>query len=92
MEIKNKCHYYAAHSYMGLNYTYDSPCWVIYAFDTKSDRDNWVNNHTYNDNGNLVAESVSADVARKIAPDLRKWSPDDKDTYYTKQPHRVIHL
>lgn len=31
--------YYAASSYMGLNYTWDSPCWGFWSFDTAADRD-----------------------------------------------------
>lgn len=37
--MTNHKHFYAAHSYMGLNYTYDSSCWTLYAFDSKTERD-----------------------------------------------------
>ena len=76
-------HYYAAHSYMGLNYTYDSPCWMVYCFDSKADRDRWLKDNEYNDNGNLVAEAVTFAEACKIAPDLRRELPEyaDRVTY-----------
>lgn len=78
-------HYYAAHSYMGLNYTYDSPCWMVYAFDTPQGRDHWVEKNEYNqDTGNLVAQAVYAKEAYKIAPDLRNNPPD--------KASRVTHL
>ena len=66
--------YYAAHSNMGLSYTYDSPCWMVHAFTSKSERDNWVKENKY-DNGNLVAEAVDGQTARKIAPELRTEHP-----------------
>jgi len=82
-------HYYAAHSYMGLNYTYDSPCWVVYAFDTLQERDQWVREHEYSqDTGNYVAKAVSARVALQIAPDLRTKSLHAR----TDNPLRVRHL
>lgn len=79
-------YYYAAHSYMGLNYTYDSPCWVVYVFPTKQERDLWVDENEYDQStGNYVAEAISCDTARKIAPDLRRY-------YAFKDCHRVIDM
>lgn len=66
--------YYAAHSYMGINYTYDSPCWQVYVFADRRTRDEWVAKNEYN-NGNLVAQTVTRREAEKIAPDLRKGIP-----------------
>jgi hypothetical protein len=61
-------YYYAGHSYMGINYTYDSPCWTLHAFRTAKSRDNYVQAHYYNsDTGNIVMESVSARDAERIA-------------------------
>lgn len=86
-------HYYAAHSYMGLNYTYDSPCWSLYAFDSAAERDAWLADNEYS-NGNLVAEAVTVKTARKISPWLRKCDPHDNQTgYYTYNRWReVTHL
>jgi hypothetical protein len=58
--------YYGAHSYMGTNYTYDSPCWVLHVFQSAKERDEWCNSNEYNDQGNIVKESVSAKTACKI--------------------------
>ena len=63
----NTKHYYAAHSYMGINFTYDSPCWSAYVFYSKKERDQWVEDGKYNDQGNLVKEAVSRKTAFKIA-------------------------
>lgn len=82
----NSRHFYVAHSYMGINFTYDSPCWMIYAFDTKKQRDEWYNQNKYSDQGNVVAKVVSGSLARHIAPDLRKMTPDAHEIW------RVIHL
>ena len=69
--------FYAAHSYMGLDYTYDSSCWLVYVFNNKKDRNNWVAKNEYNqESGNYVAMSVNARTACKIAPDLRKFAPE----------------
>lgn len=78
---------------MGINYTYDSPCWSLYAFDSAADREAWLAENEYS-NGNLVAEAVSVDVARKICPWLRKNNPHDNQTgYYTYNHGReVVHL
>lgn len=83
-------HYYAAHSYMGLGYTYDSPCWRVYVFDSKAERDAWVDENEYN-NGNYVAEAVNYRTACKIAPDLRDKAHYDIHSY-NRMPSRVTHL
>ena len=68
-------HYYAGHSYMGTNYTYDSPCWVAYRFDGKADRDEWVNR---GESGNV--ESISQKAAYKIAGIKAGYQPEtDRD-------------
>ena len=77
-------HFYAAHSYMGVNYTYGSPCWSLFAFDSAKERDTWVAEYKYNDQGNIVAMAVTAKTARKISPWLNKCNPHDNPTgYYT---------
>lgn len=62
-----KKHYYAGYSYMGINYTYDSPCWTAKVFFNKKDRDQWVEENEYNDQGNLVMEAIPSKIAYKIA-------------------------
>jgi len=75
--------FYAAHSYMGLDYTYNSPCWLVYIFNSKKDRDSWVSKNEYSqESGNYVAMAVNAKTAYKIAPDLRKFAPE--------QCHRTV--
>lgn len=59
-------HYYAGHSYMGVNFTYASPCWTVFVFDSKRDRDAWVYEHMYR-NGNIVAEPITREIAWRIA-------------------------
>lgn len=86
----NHRHFYAAHSYMGINYTYDSPCWSLYAFDSAGERDDWLKENKYS-NGNLVAEAVDISTARKICPWLRKCNPHDNPTgYYTYNNGRYV--
>ena len=63
----NQKHFYAAHSYMGTNFTYDSPCWIAYVFNSHQERDQWVGDGKYNDQGNLVKEPVTRQIAFKIA-------------------------
>lgn len=62
---KAKRYFYAAKSYMGLEFTYDSPCWKAYRFESAKARDAWLQENNYRD-GKLVAESVSRKVAMKI--------------------------
>jgi hypothetical protein len=81
--ITNHKHYYAAQCFMSVNYTYDSPCWTLYAFDCKQDRDEWLYENKYRD-GNIIAEAVDYKTARKIAPELRHESLDNA--------WRVIHV
>ena len=72
----NHKHFYAARNYMGLNYTHDSPCWDLFAFDSKKERDDYVNDdqeHT---------EPVSLKTARKICPWLHEYNPHDNQTGY----------
>jgi hypothetical protein len=88
----NHKHFYAAHSYMGLNYTYDSPCWSLFAFDVQKERDKWVKDNEYSqDAGNYVATAVNSETARKICPWLRKCNPHDNQTgYYTYNTGRPV--
>jgi len=57
--------FYAARSTMGVNFTYDSPCWYAYRFESAKARDAWVDEHEYKDS-NRVAEAVSRKIAMKI--------------------------
>lgn len=59
--------YYAGYSYMGVEYTYDSPCWTVYAFTTAARRNAWVCANEYNDQGNRVAEVITRRQAVRIA-------------------------
>lgn len=79
--------WYAGHSYMGVDFTYDSPCWTAYVFDSKAERDQWVHDNAYNDRGNLVAESISRAVAYKIAGLGGKYSYPAVERDY---PHNVL--
>jgi hypothetical protein len=80
-------HYYAGHSYMGINFTYDSPCWLLHVFFTKKERDKWVWEHRYDDQSNLVADVVKKDDAEKIAGEKairairqdRNWGAIERD-------------
>jgi hypothetical protein len=65
-EVKMKKYYYAGHSYMGTNYTYDCQCWTAYAFESKKERDEWMDENEYK-NGNRVAEVIDRKTAYKIA-------------------------
>ena len=59
-------HYYGAYSYMGVNYTFDSPCWTAYQFNSKTERDAWVASGGYQD-GNRVKTAIKrADVDKII--------------------------
>jgi hypothetical protein len=75
-EMSEKC-FFAAHSHMGIEYPYDSPCWVVYAFGTKQERDSWVAVHEYNENGNRVAKVVTKREAIKIAPELKLYFSEE---------------
>lgn len=59
-------HYYVGHSYMGTNYTYESPCWVVYSFDSYADRKEWLNKNWCNDQGNRVAQAITRKEAFEI--------------------------
>ena len=91
-KLLNHRHYYAAHSYMGLNYTYNSPCWTLYAFDSVQERGAWVKDNEYSqDTGNYVAESVSNSTARKICPWLNRCNVHDSPNgYYTYNHGREV--
>ena len=69
-------HYYAGHSYMGTNFTYDSPCWVAYRFDSKQERDKFVNANEYNEQGNRVTEAITQKIAYAIAGIKTNYKPE----------------
>lgn len=60
-------HYYAAHSYMGTHFTYDSPCWSLHVFSDKEDRDAWLREMEI-----TKAEKITANVAKIIDRDMAK--------------------
>lgn len=61
-------HYYVGCSYMGLDYTYDSPCWKACKFDTKKERDEWLRKNEYNaESSKYVAEKITFADALTIA-------------------------
>lgn len=57
--------YYAAKSYMGLGYEWDATCWVAYSFNSKSERDAWVQRNEYRNN-QYVAQAITAKDFAKI--------------------------
>ena len=77
-------HYYAASSSMGLNYTWDSPCWSLFAFDSKKERDEFADDSE-------THQSVSLADARKISPWLNTHGPhEDQQGYYTNNTGREV--
>lgn len=80
--------YYAGYSYMGINFTFDSPCWCAFAFGSKSDRDEWVSAHDYNqDTGNYVAQAITRKDAEKIlgcSVDSDRVMRERKDTKFVE--------
>lgn len=75
-------HYFVGHSYMGVNYTYDSPCWSLHVFSSQQEREDFLKEHEYKD-GNRVCMKVSAKIAAKIVchnfiKDLRSGMHYDK--------------
>jgi hypothetical protein len=65
---------------MGLNFTYDSPCWSVYRFDSQKERELWMKDHEYCDN-----KWVAQVATRKEAEKVRKyftpvyWNELEKD-------------
>lgn len=56
--MKNKRKYYAEHCLYGVNTSYDSfnrQAYSFFAFDSKKERDAWVDNNAYDLTGKLVA-------------------------------------
>lgn len=71
--------FYAGHSYMGVNFTYDSPCWIAYAFQSKRDRDQWLSEHEYSPEGNLVAEPITYRESKGIRTRIDAYFLSDWD-------------
>lgn len=63
--IGNNRYFYAGQSYMGTNFSYDSPCWKAYRFESKKARDEFVSKNEYKD-GNRVTEEITQKTAMKI--------------------------
>ena len=60
--------YYALHSYMGLDYSLDSQCWIAYAFASQASRAKWVHKNEYcRDTGNYVARAGTRREAYQVA-------------------------
>jgi len=50
---------------MGINFTFNSPCWSVFMFDSKKERDAWVKENEYSD-GNRKAVEITQKVAYQI--------------------------
>jgi hypothetical protein len=66
MKLQGSRHYYAGHNCYGVNNSYDGDGWSAYAFDTRAERDQWLEENEYWD-GRQVAEAITAKDAYKIA-------------------------
>ena len=51
--------YYAAHNSYGTNLTYNSIGWRFLAFESKAARDAYVDDHAYDQSGNIVTEPIA---------------------------------
>lgn len=53
--------YYAGKNDYGVNFTFNSNDWAAYVFDSKADRDAWVDAHYLSRNGgsNIVAQAIT---------------------------------
>jgi hypothetical protein len=60
-----KMNFFAGYSYMGVNFTYGSPCWSVFMFGSKKDRDEWVAQNEYAD-GNVKAQAITQKIAYRI--------------------------
>lgn len=75
--------YYALSNEFGINLTYDSIGWKAHRFDSKKERDEWVDEHCYSDSGNIVAETTDRKTAYKVAgyssqKQIERFEPEDK--------------
>ena len=66
-KLQGNKHFYAGHNSYGVNISYSSMGWSAYAFDTKAERDEWVNDNSYFGFGRRVAEPIDSKTAYKIA-------------------------
>ena len=57
--------FYAQYCPYGINVSYDSNAYEFYAFDTKEERDTWVDTHEFN-GSNYVASSVTRRVVERV--------------------------
>jgi hypothetical protein len=66
-------HYYVGYNSYGTQFTYDGGGWSAHVFWSREERDKWVHDHEYNDQGNVVVESISAQTAYQIADIVGKY-------------------
>jgi len=64
--------FYAAYNSYGTNFTYESDGWSVHVFDSKANRDAWVDADEY-PNGNPTRETVDLKTAKKIQPNREYW-------------------
>ncbi len=61
--------WYAGYNRYGINFTFDSDGWKVYAFKTKKQRDMWVDDNSYNSFlGHYVACKLPRQDVDKIMP------------------------
>ena len=58
-------HFYAGHNSYGVDNSYDGDGWSAYAFDTRAERDQWLEENEYW-GGRQVAEAITARDAYRI--------------------------
>jgi len=66
IKLQGKVHFYGGYNSYGVDNSYDGYGWSAYAFDTRAERDQWLDENGYWD-GRQVAEPITAKDAYKIA-------------------------
>ena len=77
MKTKGSELFFAAYSYMGLDYVWDAPCWQVHVFYSAEDRDDWVTEHRY-DGRQYVAQAITGKIASLIG-EGKWWYPQERE-------------
>jgi hypothetical protein len=67
--------FYAGSNNYGTSFTYESDGWSVHMFESKSERDAWVDADRY-PNGNPTRETIDLLTAKRIQPDRSYWLED----------------
>ena len=82
--------YYAGLNGYGIGITFTSNGWTAYRFDSKTERDAWVEAHQLSREGNIITQAITYKDALAITGATKAYPMVDDQQYSNESAVRVV--